>query len=537
MPWYNFLTKNKSEKKKEPEDKKGRTLTIQEFVNELGLARSGVIGAYSEEENPDNLKPENYIAMQGNDGQVQAIVRLLSLPIQATPISIVPGSGDKGERDFIETIFNGPEFMGGMTTPLPFIIADMTRAIFEGFRLYEKVAHIIKDGPYKGKIGWRKLAPRDATTVALLSDDRGGFDGAHQQCTFGETTVNVNIPKEKCVLFTFQKEKHWLYGESILKAAYYHYDKKHKLYYIAHKKAEIEALGLKILKINQNLSSAERSAAEDVVDTIGVNSRITLPQGLELEIDRSTGGFDVMPLVDHHNNQMSISALTQIMSQVKYAYPYGGGTEQSKYLGLSLHAIMRQMEATLNTYAIAPLIDWNFATGSYPQIKLQDLTDEVQMLLSKVFDQIMKRKEIPISDDFVEEVTKKIGRKMNLEWSKNKKNKKVSKNAVDSFEKGKIEMANSLNIPAPSTNKKIRLKISKKAIQLKDHPKVMELFEAMGRDYTLKQISEDKENAKIIEKEKKQALIKKKEVVNSLNIIQKDKDYLRKIKNEIDDVL
>ena len=513
MPWYNFLTnKNKPNKIKKEQNESGkerRVLTINEFVNELGLARPGVIGSYNEEENPDDLGPETYISMQNNDGQVQAIVRLLSLPIQSTPISIIPAKNDKGEKDFIETVFMKPEFMGGMSTPLPFILSDMTRAIFEGFRLYEKVAHVIEEGDYKGKIGWRKLAPRDAITVALRADDRGGFMGAHQRCVFGDTTVNVDIPAEKCILYTFQKEKHWLYGESILKAAYYHYDKKHKLYYIAHKKAEVEALGLKVLKINQSLTSAERESAESVVDSIGINSRITLPPGIELEIDRSTGGLDIMPLITHHDNQMALSALTQIVSQIKYAYPYGKGTEQSKYLSLSIHAIMRQMENTLNTYAVAPLIDWNFGSGAYPQIKLQDLTDEVQILLSHIFDQIIKRKETPISEEFVEEVTQKISQKMGLEITNtkskeqkepkdikepkepkvdNKEDKKDSKEknkdkevnkALKAFEEGKIQAANSLGISAPSTPKKIRNKI----LKLNDVPNVKKKCFDMGYQY------------------------------------------------------
>jgi len=515
MPWYNFLTnKNKPKKIKKEDnesDNKGRVLPINEFIKELGLARSGVIGSYSEEENPDDLGPETYVSMQANDGQVQAIVRLLSLPLQSSPISIIPDKNDKGEKDFIETVFMKPEFMGGMSTPLPFIISDMTRALFEGFRLYEKVAHIIEDGDYKGKIGWKKIAPRDAITVALRADDYGGFDGAHQTCTFGDKSVNINIPAKKCILYTFQKEKHWLYGESILKAAYYHYDKKHKLYYIAHKKAEIEALGLKILKINQSLTSAERESAENVVDTIGINSRITLPPGIELEIDRSTGGLDIMPLITHHDNQMSISALTQIVSQIKYAYPYGKGTEQSKYLSLAVHSIMRQMENTLNTYAVAPLIDWNFASKSYPKIKLQDLTDEVQVLLSNIFDQIIKRKETPIPEGFIDEVTKKIAKRMDLEWAesendeqknnkkevkepkkpkepketnkpkepKEPKEKKDINKALESFEKGKIQAANSLGISAPSTPKKIRNKI----LKLNDVPNVKKKCFDMGYQY------------------------------------------------------
>ena len=159
MPWYSFLTnlvKRPQEpvKKEEPERK---VLTFQQMMDELGLARTGVVGSYGQEENPDILGPDTYLQMQENDGEVQAIVRLLSLPIQSSPISILPARNDKGERDFIETVFLGPEYMGGMTTPLPFLIADMTRAIFEGFRVYEKVPRIIDKGIYKGKVGWKKL--------------------------------------------------------------------------------------------------------------------------------------------------------------------------------------------------------------------------------------------------------------------------------------------------------------------------------------------------------------------------------------------
>ncbi len=296
----NIFNRSKIEKKKETEGKK-EVLTIKELTNELGIAREGVITSYNAEENPDDLGPETYIEMQRNDGEIQAIVRVLTLPIVSTSIHILPAENDKGESDFIKTVFLSPPSLGGMTTPLPFIVADMTRAIFEGFRLYEKVARIIEDGEYKGKVGWRKLAPRDAQTILLRADKHGGFEGAHQEATFGGENIEVDIPPEQCMLFTFQKEKHWLYGESILKTAFYHYDKKHKLYYIAHKKAEIEALGLKILKINQTLTSAERTAAEETVDTIGINSRITLPPGIELEVQRGGDGYDPLPLIEHHN--------------------------------------------------------------------------------------------------------------------------------------------------------------------------------------------------------------------------------------------
>lgn len=458
MSIFDFIKKQKIVKTKPSK----KILGIGDLIKELGIAREGVITSYDTEENPDDLGPETYIEMQGNDGEVQAIVRLLSLPVKATPFHIVPAENDHGERDFINNVFTAPYSLGGMTTPLPFIIADMTRAVFEGFRLYEKVARIIPDGIYKGKIGWKKLAPRDAQTIALKTDEHGGFNGATQNATFGGELVNVDIPPEKCILFTFQKEKHWLYGESILKAAYYHYDKKHKLYYIAHKKAEIESTGLKILKIGQTLTSAEREAAETTIDTIGINSRVTLPPGVELEIERGGGNYDPLPLIQHHNLMMARSALIQAVDQVKYAYPYGKGTTSSQFLVLSLESIMAEMEATLNTYAIAPLIDLNFNSQSYPQIKFEKISDASRQFLMDVFRMIMKQKD-GLPEDFVEEVIYETAKQLNLNWALKKEKPKKAKNekALIAFEKGKVKMADKLHIDAPPTPKKLKEKLLK----------------------------------------------------------------------------
>jgi len=444
-------------KRKKRSKKERKVLTISEFMKEFGLAREGVLSSYETEENPDELTPEDYIQMQSNDGEIQAIVRLLTLPIISTPIHILPAEGDKGERDFIEMVFMNPPGQGGMTTPLPFIVADMTRAIFEGFRLYEKVARIIPDGKYKGKVGWKKLAPRDAQTITLKPDKHGGFAGAHQDATFGGETVSIDFPPEKCLLFTFQKEKHWLYGESILKTAWYHYDKKHKLYYLTHKKAELDTLGLKILKIGQTTTPQERERAEEVVDTLGVNSRVTLPPGIELEIQRGgEKGFDPLPLIEHHNSEMSKSALVQVLDQIKYAYPYGKGTQSSQYATLSIQSIMNQMESTLNTYAVAPLIDWNFGSQAYPRIEFEKITGQTAQFLETVFSKIADSKRLP--DGFVDEVIDETARNLKLKWihKKEEETEKRNKNLLKSFEEGKRRRSDELKINAPKTPQSLK---------------------------------------------------------------------------------
>lgn len=489
MSFYTFLT-NTFKKKKST--KQRRTLSISEMMEEFGVRTAATIGSYQDEEKPDSLSIDTYISMQDNDGTVRAITRLFSMPIQSTEIKILPSKNDKGEKDFIETVFMKPQFAGGMTTPLSFIIADMTRAVFEGFRLYEKIPQIIPSGTYKGLIGWKKLAPRDSNTIDLRADEHGGFLGAHQVATFGTETVNVDIPPEKCILYTFQKERHPLYGESILKAAYYHYDKKHKLYYLAHKKAEVDAIGLKVLKLGKPFSDAEVTKAEEAVDEIGVNSRVTLPSGFELEVDRSPSGYDVLGLINHHDTQMALSTLTQAIQMgtgAKYSYPYGKGYEtQNAFVVQMLQSVMKNMEDTLNEWAVAPLIDWNFGTGNYPKIKLMPLRAKTQEYIMKIFNALVsKDPSTYVTPKFANQLADEVATLLGLEVEPIGK-----KDGTKSFETGKKKVYDEKGLPATPTPEVVKKKIREKAIRLAEDPYFLEKFEAMGRQYALRVIKENK---------------------------------------------
>lgn len=475
--WSSIIKKKKNKK---------NIIPISQLMEELGVRTTSTIGTFETEERPDNRTINQYLAMQDNDGTVRAITRLFSMPIQSTPINIIGAKGDKGERQFIEDIFLGPQYNGGMSTPLPFVVADMTRAIFEGFRLYEKVPQIIQNGPHKGLIGWRKLAPRDSNTLQIRSDKHGGFMGVLQRAYFGGRYVEVTIPPEKCILFVFQKERHPLYGESILKTAFYHYDKKHKLYYLAHKKAEIDAVGLKILKLNKATSNTEVEAAENVVDTLGINSRVTLPAGFELEINRAGSGYDVLPLIEHHDTQMVLSTLSQAITMgtgQKYAYTYGAGFGmQGEYITQALESVMKNIEDTLNEWAVAELIDWNFGTGCYPKIKLMPLKNEIQIYMMKLFESLLKKDPDRIPQEFIDKLSQEAAEKMgfDLETESN-----AVKQAQKAFENGKKIIADQMKVPAPPTDNKTKKEIKATAEILKNETNFLEHYEALGRDYVM----------------------------------------------------
>lgn len=485
----NLADRFSQKKKKSQSNQTSPTISdISNMLKEIGVRTDATIGSYQEEERPDDISVDKYIAMQNNDGTVKAITRLFMMPIQSAPIKVLPDKNDKGERDFIENTFLGPLYSGGMSTPLPFVIADMTRAITEGFRLYEKVPCIIENGKYKGYIGWRKLAPRDSTTIELRVDEKGGFLGAHQSAMYGFKMVEANIPPEKCMLFTFQKERHPFYGESILKTAFYHYDKKHKLYYLAHKKAEIDAIGLKILKLAKASTETQVSRAEEAVDEIGVNSRVTLPPGFDLEIDRSPSGYNVLDLIEHHDTQIALSTLTQAIQlgmKTSYNYPYGSGySSQTEFIDQMLSSIMKSMEDTLNEWAVAPLIDWNFNRGSYPKIKLMPLDNSVREATMKLFTSLISKDSTRfINDNFASKLANEVAKNLGIDV-----NADIQKDALKSFEAGKKETFDKNKIPAKPTPNKVKEEIKRKAIDMSNDPFLYNKMRDIGINFAEEQI-------------------------------------------------
>ena len=123
---------------------------------------------------------------------------------------------------------------------------------------------------------------------------------------------------------------------------------------------------------------------------------------------------------------------------------------------------MNQITSTLNSYAVNPLIDLNFNTKSYPKFKFDKISDITQALLRDVFDKVLRSK-VPLPDGFVKEVINETAKSLNLKWvaDEKKTSKKVPENkkAFESFEKGKIKMANKLGINAPSTPEDIKEKL------------------------------------------------------------------------------
>jgi len=383
------------------------------------------------------------VAMRRLDGQARALYRLLTLPIRAalSKSTFVPADGGEAEAEFIDLQFNLPPASGGMSVTFHRFMAQLLQALFDGFSPFEQVFDYATYGPLKGKYVLRKLAYRQPNTISVLEDDDGRFDGFRQRAVKNGEIIDVHIPRENSFYFAAQEEERKYYGVSFFQSAFYHYDKKVKMYYIAHLAAQRAAVGTRIGTYPANATDTQRRILAQNLSNLAIAQWMMVPEGVKVEMLKEGGGFAFLDYINHHNNQMSKSILANFFDKDS-----GGASDQAlvqfgnpgdNMFFLMLQAIMDEIANAINHYIIPRLIDWNFEGGKYPQFKWAELTEEQKMLINDTFKVLATAD--TVSPEFIRELEKKQADEMGLEidWEKVEEREaadKVSQNAINGLD-------------------------------------------------------------------------------------------------------
>lgn len=394
---------------------------------EVGTAISPKAGMLLNGEAIDTskLKISDFVKMRQNDGTARALYSIMTMPVLALPWDLKADDEDTDETqaNFAEDALRLPPHKGGMTTPMSLVIADMLRAILEGYRLFEVVWTINA----QGNIVFRKIAPRDNQTLTLRYDSRGGFNGAKQYAYIGDTYTDVIIPVERCFLFTYGKEMNPLYGESAFIAAYQHYDEKRKLYYLGRLAAQALSIPPKVGKAPKNAKQDQMdSVAAALNNLVGVNSATVLPEGFDLaNVNLSNGRFDVMALINHHNAEMARSVLAHFMmlGTGSSTGSWALSQDQSDMFIMSLKSLVSSVEEHINSYLIPKLIDYNFESPKYPKFQFAELTDGMIGVLKDAFLKIMDKAPEGIPDYVIEGIVERMADQLDIEKPDGEKGK------------------------------------------------------------------------------------------------------------------
>ena len=403
---------------------------IEELQKEIGSTISGslIFGDYEQEMNAWNRerKIRDYREMM-KDPTVEGLFNIVTMPILASEYQIVAENENenaKEQADFVRKNLFESSFKGGIETPFDLFLDEAMLALADGFAVWEKVYRLNKDG----KLELRKLALRDSLSVELEAE-KGEYVGVKQTLEDGGV---VEIPAYKTFLFTHNKKFNRLYGRSILNSLYKNYDKKQKLEYLDSIALQNDAIKPKILTETQEHLGVGSGAMRKIIHAIGkfgkTNSAVSVPFGYDIKTLESDGR-DPHQSIERQKSEMAFAFMANFMllgAQGKSSSgSYALSNTQAGIFQMSLQSILDKLEAHINQYIIADLIDLNFAEPHYPQFKFAKLDKSKIESIFEIFKKMVDKDKV--SDEVVKQVEDEVANQLGFQIE-NKKQLNLSEN-------------------------------------------------------------------------------------------------------------
>ena len=403
---------------------------IEELQKEIGSTISGslIFGDYEQEMNAWNRerKIRDYREMM-KDPTVEGLFNIVTMPILASEYQIVAedeNENAKEQADFVRKNLFESSFKGGIETPFDLFLDEAMLALTDGFAVWEKVYRLNKDG----KLELKKLALRDSLSVELEAE-KGEYVGVKQTLEDGGV---VEIPAYKTFLFTHNKKFNRLYGRSILNSLYKNYDKKQKLEYLDSIALQNDAIKPKILTETQEHLGVGSGAMRKIIHAIGkfgkTNSAVSVPFGYDIKTLESDGR-DPHQSIERQKSEMAFAFMANFMllgTQGKSSSgSYALSNTQAGIFQMSLQSILDKLEAHINQYIIADLIDLNFAEPHYPQFKFAKLDKSKIESIFEIFKKMVDKDKV--SDEVVKQVEDEVANQLGFQIE-NKKQLNLSEN-------------------------------------------------------------------------------------------------------------
>ncbi len=315
-----------------------------------------------------------YEKMRRGDGQVEATLQALTLPVLSAHWEVRPGV-DKSEpgygpakeiADFIrDNLFGGLEFRtstGGWTSQTwEEVIRNALLMLPFGCAVHEDVYTV--DG---GLIRLRLLADLLPITFYRFHVDEDGRTLVYlgQYGYRGARFEQVSVPADKISVFSFRREGANFWGRSVLRPAYPHWYIKNQLYRIDAIACERNSLGVPMIIMPPGFSKEDHDAAVNFVTQLAAHERagIVLPNGATFDILGVKGTLkDLNPSIQHHNEQISAQALAMFLNLGRtYSGSRSLGREQNKFFMLSLQNVANKIAEQITHTTIRRLVYYNF---------------------------------------------------------------------------------------------------------------------------------------------------------------------------------
>lgn len=342
-----------------------------------------------------------YDKMRKSDGTVRGTLRLGKTPVLSGRWDMIPASDstrDQNIRDFV-----WKNLTQWMSTSWPQFLTEALLMLDFGYYMFEKVfAHgedVTADPTAKGKIVWKKFAPRHPMDVKeWFMDINGGplsVDMWAPPVSVGDQTPWgspsrvpntfqggviqafqrwINIPIDKLLVFSFDKEAGNIEGISVLRSAYKHWYYKDNLYKIDAIQKERHGIGIPVVMLPVGYSPQDKALADQLGRNLRTNDRahVVLPPNWTLTFAELKGHpVDCLPSIKHHDQMIPTSILGQFMVTEK--------TDIEEQHTIFLKATRFTADIVLdviNSYAIPQLVNMNWGRSVYPKLIVRRIGEQ-----------------------------------------------------------------------------------------------------------------------------------------------------------------
>ena len=324
-----------------------------------------------------------YNEMRRSDPSVGTALRAIKEIIGQTRWQSVPGGDAQADEDAAAFLWTCVEDMS--ETWADFVTDALTCLDF-GWAYIEAVFKL-RRGPDAdpsslhddGRIGWRKftLVPHDTLDPAKgwQYDEQGGIEGLWQQVMAVDGTHTTFIPIEKALLFRMDRERNNPEGVSMLRTAYRPWHFKKNLEDIEAIGAERDATGTLVISLPVGATTADRNAARDILERYKADDMLGFIRPRNGPNEYEAFGFELLgsPGARQYNTNDIIKRYSYeiIRSFLAQFLMLGESNRGSNALSrdhrdlfhMSLRAILQNLAATINRFAVRPLFRYNRFEG------------------------------------------------------------------------------------------------------------------------------------------------------------------------------
>ncbi len=356
--------------------------STRNYGKQLGSSGTTISGGFITAEDYNTqlsgkLALQKYEIMRRSDPTVHSLLMAIMLPIIGATWAVKAASEEKADQAISEYVDS--QLFHNRNLSFKGFIREACSMLAMGFSVFEKTYGLTT---YEGSelIGIKNLGSRKQRSIMRWTMD-DGKEGIFQQLI---GTPNANIPREKLIVFTNDKEGDNHEGISVLRYAYKDWDMKDKLGLVLAVGLEKMAIPVPVLGVPSGASQADVDQAVESIRQFRANeeSYIKKPAGWELDKFDLSGYStkEILPTLQYHDRQIVRTVLAQFL---ELGSSGGSGSrslseDHSRMFFKSLWAIAENLKETIQHELIEQLCDLNFTDmpNGYPEITVADIEDD-----------------------------------------------------------------------------------------------------------------------------------------------------------------